>query len=110
MRIKRTRNSKPRSQFFRRGAVHDRKIKKTYTIRVCMMCREDFESSGIGDRICAPCKNTDLWKSGPNCYIQSISLADLGSQTPKNLPSSFNNKKLAPDEDDKYLLDEDFDN
>lgn len=111
MKIKRIRNSKPRSQFFRRGAIHDRKIKKSYTIRVCMMCREDFKSSGVGNRICTPCRRTDLWKSGPNCYTQYLNLSDLGSKTPKNLPSSFKNKKKEQQQlhDEKYLLDEGFD-
>ena len=69
MRKKFKRNSKPRSGFFRRGAVHDRKIKKTYTIRKCMMCQQDFKSSWIGNRICEYCKNTDDWKTGNDYSI-----------------------------------------
>ena len=52
MRKKFKRNVKPRSQVFRRGAVHDRKIKKNYTVRPCLSCNEDFKSEGIHNRIC----------------------------------------------------------
>ena len=77
--------------------------------RKCMTCAAEFVSTWNGNRVCKSCLNSSLWKSGPNCAVQSLNLSDLGSQTPKNLPSSFNNKKLAFDEDEKYLLDEEFD-
>ena len=32
--------------------------------RKCLMCQETFTSSGIGERVCTPCKSTDLWSSG----------------------------------------------
>ena len=70
--------------------------------RKCMVCATEFISTWNGNRVCKLCKSNDLWKSGPNCAVQSLNLSDLGSQTPKNLPSSFNNKKLAPNEDEKY--------
>jgi len=58
------RNVKPRSQVFRRGAVHDRKIKKNYTVRPCLSCNEDFKSEGIHNRICNLCKGTEEWEMG----------------------------------------------
>ena len=69
MKKKLTRKSSPRSQVFKRGAIHGKKIKKTYIIRKCMMCENDFKSSWIGNRICEYCKNTDDWKSGNDYTI-----------------------------------------
>ena len=59
MRKKFKRKSKPKSGFFRRGAVHDRKIKKNYTVRPCLACNTDFKSEGINNRICSLCKGTE---------------------------------------------------
>jgi hypothetical protein len=56
-------------KFAKRKAVHDRKIKKNYTMRKCMMCENNFKSSWIGNRICNPCKSTDYWKTGNDYSI-----------------------------------------
>ena len=69
MKKKLTRKSSPRSKVFKRGAVHDRKIKKTYTVRKCMMCENDFKSSWIGNRICNPCKSTEYYQTGNDYTI-----------------------------------------
>ena len=69
MRKKFKRNVKPRSQVFRRGAVHDRKIKKNYTIRPCLACKGDFKSEGIHNRICDLCKGTEEWEMGNDYSI-----------------------------------------
>ena len=53
MRKKFKRNSKARSGFFRRGAVHDRKFKKNGITRPCLSCNEDFKSEGNHNRICS---------------------------------------------------------
>jgi hypothetical protein len=58
------RKSVPRSQYFRRGAVHDRKIKKNYIEKNCMMCYRPFMSEGNHNRICCGCKQTDDWQYG----------------------------------------------
>ena len=59
MREKLKRNSKPRSGLFRRGAVHDRKIKKNYTVRPCLSCNAASKSEGMHNRICSLCKGTE---------------------------------------------------
>ena len=48
------RSFSPRSQYFRRGAVHDRKIKKSYVIKKCLFCEQDFQSEGTHKRLCTP--------------------------------------------------------
>ena len=58
------RSFSPRSQYFRRGAVHDRKIKKSYVIKKCLFCEQDFQSEGTHNRLCTPCKSTVYWQSG----------------------------------------------
>lgn len=68
-RTKYKRKSKPRSGFFRRGAVHDRKIKKNYTVRQCLSCNDDFHSEGIYNRICDLCKGTEEWEMGNDYSI-----------------------------------------
>ena len=86
------------------------KFKSEKKKRKCMTCATEFISTWNGNRVCKLCKSTDLWKSGPNCAVQSLNLSDLGSHTPKNLPSSFKNKKNEQRfHDEKYLLDEEFD-
>ncbi len=58
------RSFSPRSQYFRRGAVHDRKIKKSYVIKKCLFCEQDFQSEGTHNRLCTPCKSTGYWQTG----------------------------------------------
>ena len=69
MRKKFKRNSKLTSGFFRRGAVHDRKINKNYTVRPCLVCNEDFKSEGIHNRVCTLCKSTEEWEMGSGYSI-----------------------------------------
>ena len=69
MKKKFTRKSSPRSQVFKRGASHGRRIKKNYTTRKCMMCGNNFKSSWIGNRICDACKLTEEWKTGNDYSI-----------------------------------------
>jgi len=69
MRKKFKRNSKTRSGFFRRGAVHDRKFKKNCTVRPCLSCNEDFKSEGNYNRICNLCKGTEEWEMGNDYSI-----------------------------------------
>jgi hypothetical protein len=38
----------------------------TYTKRNCLNCRTEFDSWGIGNRICAKCKSSDAYKSYQN--------------------------------------------
>lgn len=33
-------------------------------IRLCLICRKDFQSSWSGERICRSCKSTSAWRSG----------------------------------------------
>lgn len=40
------------------------KTLETMKVRLCLMCREAFESSWSGDRVCRKCKNTSTWRSG----------------------------------------------
>ena len=70
--------------------------------RKCMTCAAEFISTWNGNRICKSCLNSSLWKSGPNCYIQT--LGTVKSRDMKKQPST-------PEEfyDEKYLLDEEFD-
>ena len=87
------------------------KFKSEKKKRKCMTCATEFISTWNGNRICKSCLNSCLWKSGPNCYTQSLNLSDLGSHTPKNFPSSFKNKKKEQHfHDEQYVLDEEFDN
>lgn len=30
----------------------------------CLMCRHEFTSHYIGERVCKKCKDTSVWKSG----------------------------------------------
>jgi hypothetical protein len=71
--------------------------------RKCMTCASEFISTWNGNRICKSCLNSSLWKSGPNCYIQTLGTVE--SREIKKQPST-------PEEfsDEKYLLDEEFDN
>ena len=71
--------------------------------RKCMTCATEFISTWNGNRICKSCLNSSLWKSGPNCYIQTLGTVE--SREIKKQPSS-------PEEfhDEKYLLDKEFDN
>ena len=71
--------------------------------RKCMTCAAEFISTWNGNRICKSCLNSSLWKSGPNCYIQTLGTVE--SREIKKQPSS-------PEEfhDEKYLLDKEFDN
>jgi hypothetical protein len=32
--------------------------------RLCLKCKKKFGSSGSGERVCGPCKNSPAWKSG----------------------------------------------
>jgi len=34
--------------------------------RRCLMCLEFFNSYHAGQRICHPCKDSDVWKAGEN--------------------------------------------
>ena len=34
------------------------------TTRNCLMCRVEFTSTHIGNRLCSSCKNTSDWKQG----------------------------------------------
>ena len=36
--------------------------------RICMMCRKEFMSEGIGHRICDKCKTTSDYKQGVDTY------------------------------------------
>ena len=71
--------------------------------RKCMTCAAEFISTWNGNRVCKSCLNSSLWKSGPNCYIQTLGTVE--SRELKKQPST-------PEEfsDEKYLLDEEFDN
>jgi len=71
--------------------------------RKCMTCASEFISTWNGNRVCKSCLNSSLWKSGPNCYIQTLGTVE--SRELKKQPST-------PEEfsDEKYLLDEEFDN
>jgi hypothetical protein len=42
------------------------KEKVTYTKRKCLNCRLEFDSWGIGNRICNKCKNSEVYKSYQN--------------------------------------------
>ena len=79
------------------------KFKSEKKKRKCMTCSAEFISTWNGNRICKSCLNSSLWKSGPNYSIQSIGTVD--SRKLKKQPST-------PEEfhDEKYLLDEEFDN
>jgi len=33
-------------------------------VRKCLMCRGDFNSSHMGERVCSSCKETSAWRSG----------------------------------------------
>ena len=39
---------------------------RTYTpkTRPCLMCRDPFESSWAGERVCRRCKGRDGWRQG----------------------------------------------
>ena len=71
--------------------------------RKCMTCATEFISTWNGNRICKSCLSSSLWKSGPNCCIQTLGTVE--SRDMKKQPST-------PEEfhDEKYLLDEEFDN
>ena len=71
--------------------------------RKCMTCASEFISTWNGNRVCKSCLNSSLWKSGLNCYIQTLGTVE--SRELKKQPST-------PEEfsDEKYLLDEEFDN
>ena len=71
--------------------------------RKCMTCASEFISTWNGNRICKSCLNSSLWKSGPNFCIQTLGTVE--SRELKKQPST-------PGEfhDEKYLLDEEFDN
>ena len=32
--------------------------------RQCLKCRDSFESSWVGERVCRRCKSNDGWRSG----------------------------------------------
>jgi Zn finger protein HypA/HybF involved in hydrogenase expression len=64
MRKKYKREGTKRSAVFKRGAVHDRKIKKNLSKRKCLSCEEEFNSEGIHNRICPLCKGTEEWEMG----------------------------------------------
>ena len=32
--------------------------------RLCLMCREPFESAWAGERVCKRCKSTAAWREG----------------------------------------------
>jgi predicted RNA-binding Zn-ribbon protein involved in translation (DUF1610 family) len=36
-------------------------VKKT---RKCLMCRSEFHSHHVGERVCPSCKETSVWRSG----------------------------------------------
>jgi predicted RNA-binding Zn-ribbon protein involved in translation (DUF1610 family) len=36
-------------------------VKKT---RKCLMCRGEFHSHHVGERVCPSCKETSVWRSG----------------------------------------------
>ena len=89
------------------------KLKSEKKKRKCMSCATEFISTWNGNRVCKICLRSSLWKSGPNSYIQGLNLSDARFQTPANLPSSFKNKKKANEQhshDERFLLDEEFDN
>ena len=71
--------------------------------RKCMTCASEFISTWNGNRICKSCLNSSLWKSGVNFCIQTLGTVE--SRELKKQPST-------PGEfhDEKYLLDEEFDN
>lgn len=33
-------------------------------VRLCLRCRDEFESAWAGERICAHCKSSTTWRSG----------------------------------------------
>jgi len=33
-------------------------------LRICLMCRKNFESEWAGERICHKCKSTEAWRRG----------------------------------------------
>ena len=33
-------------------------------VRKCLMCRSEFNSSHVGERVCPSCKETSVWRSG----------------------------------------------
>jgi len=33
-------------------------------VRKCLMCRNEFNSNHIGERVCPSCKETSVWRSG----------------------------------------------
>ena len=33
-------------------------------LRACMLCKENFQSDGFGDRICRRCKSSNTWRNG----------------------------------------------
>ena len=35
-------------------------------VRNCLKCREEFNSSWPGERVCKRCKSTDGWRNGSN--------------------------------------------
>jgi len=35
-----------------------------YSQRICLRCREEFQSSGIHNRVCSGCKSSEAWQSG----------------------------------------------
>jgi hypothetical protein len=35
-------------------------------VRNCLKCREEFDSSWPGERVCKRCKSTDGWRNGSN--------------------------------------------
>jgi hypothetical protein len=37
-----------------------------YTKRKCLNCRTEFDSWGVGNRICGKCKTSDAYKSYQN--------------------------------------------
>lgn len=40
--------------------------------RVCMMCRDKFNSEWIGERICGKCRKTEAWVAGHGVWAQSV--------------------------------------
>ena len=41
-------------------------------MRPCLKCRKPFESSWAGERICQPCKSSQIWRGGTNFELRAL--------------------------------------
>jgi len=49
-------------------AIVPRRRQRTTSKRTCLGCGGAFDSTGTGNRICARCKDTDIWRGGATDY------------------------------------------